>query len=67
MSKTNFAARLRAAIEKRKVSVSELAGVSGMTRAAIYYLLNGDRTDPPWSTVCALAEALQVKTDYFRR
>lgn len=61
-----FAKTLRAHIDASGKPVSVLATEAGLTRAAIYHLLNGTRTDPPWSTVCKLADALRVGVESFR-
>lgn len=61
-----FAVRLRTALDKSGRSVAEIATAAGLARQTIYQLLRGGATDPPWSTVCKLADALKIKTDSFR-
>lgn len=63
----NFAALLRVAIEKSGKPIPEIADLAGVSRQAIHLILNGDRMNPNWETVCALAKVLGVPTDYFRK
>ncbi len=64
MKPTTFAALLRQHIDGKPVA--QVAADAGMSRAAIYHLLNGTRTDPPWSTVQAIAKSLGISTDSLR-
>ena len=59
-----FARRLQQLMREKGVTAYRLAKQIGMTRAAVSYLLTGDR-DPAWSTVRKLARALGVSVESF--
>lgn len=59
-------AKVRAAMDARGWTAYRLAAESGVRQQVISKLLNGERTDPYFSTVCRLADALGVKVDRFR-
>lgn len=61
----SFPARLRALRERAGLSVDELAARAGLARAAVYKVEAG--SDPKWTTVLKLAEALGVTPDAFTR
>lgn len=58
-------ARLRALRERAGLTVADLARATGLSRAALYNLENGD-SRPTWDAVQRLADALGVSTDDFR-
>lgn len=60
------AAKVRTAMDAKGWTAYRLAAESGVPQQTISKLLNGERTDPYFSTVCRLAGALGVKVDKFR-
>jgi transcriptional regulator with XRE-family HTH domain len=65
-SKPTFGHRLRELREARGWSQQDLAIKAGITQSGISYLEIGKK-DPGWETVQALARALEVSTEDFRR
>jgi transcriptional regulator with XRE-family HTH domain len=66
MDAEHFAARLRELRNAAGLSQKELAERSGVKQNSISQLEAGDR-NPIWETVIALADALGVSCDDFRR
>lgn len=62
---TAFGARLRALREAAGLTQAELAEQAGMLSSVLARLERGER-EPQWSTVLALASALDVSTDAFK-
>ena len=62
----DFAARLRSLRTREELTQAELAARAGMAPARIGHLEQGVWTDPNWSTVVRLAQALGCATDEFR-
>lgn len=60
-----FAARLRALRARAGLTVADLARQTGLSRAALYNLENGD-SKPTWDAVQRIADALGATTDEFR-
>lgn len=60
--KTTIGARVRAARDKRGLSLAQLAAAAGLTRDAIHKIEMGTRR-PRGETVAALARALAVTAD----
>lgn len=60
-----FAARLRESIDASGRTVADIATAANLDRVTVYQLLRTD-TDPRWSTVQALAKALDISTDQLR-
>lgn len=58
-----FAARLRAAQARARLSNNQLAAASGLARDTIQKLRAGNRSAPYPETVVALARALGCSTD----
>jgi transcriptional regulator with XRE-family HTH domain len=59
----DFSERLRNARELRKLSQSELAAKSGLQPSAVSHFESGRRS-PSFQNLKAVADALQVTTDY---
>jgi transcriptional regulator with XRE-family HTH domain len=62
-----FTRRLRELREAAGLSQSECARRIGVTRQYLRLLERGDKRDPGWRVVCALADTLGVSTEEFRR
>lgn len=60
-----FATRLRSLREQAGFSVQQLAEKAGLKRQGLYQLERGE-SEPTWSTVQKLADALGISTDKFR-
>ena len=62
-----FAARLKALRAAAGLTQQQLADALGAPQQTVARLEAGRRPDPRWSTVVALADALGVSTEAFRR
>jgi transcriptional regulator with XRE-family HTH domain len=62
-----FAQRLRELREAKGYSQYRVAQLANLTSQAISDLEEGNRSDPRWSTVQALARVFGVNTDEFRK
>lgn len=65
MNRSIFVSALRAELNKRGLTVAELAKRLGKSRASVYALLNADATRVFDGTVYSYAEALELPSDYF--
>jgi transcriptional regulator with XRE-family HTH domain len=63
---STFATRLRKLRHRAKLSQHALAARAGLTKDAIAHLEQGRRR-PRWDTVAALADALGVSCEDFRK
>jgi transcriptional regulator with XRE-family HTH domain len=61
-----FADRLKALREQKDMTQQELAVKAGLAVSIVTKLEGGQTTDPRWSTVCALADALEVSISELR-
>lgn len=70
MPKTNakpkLCDRLRGLRERSGLSPYALARKAGLAPQVYYRIESGERPDPRWSSVCAIADALGVATDELR-
>ncbi len=60
-----FADRLRAAIKASGLTIREFASAGGINEDTLHQLVI-TVTDPHWSTICRLADALGVATEVLR-
>jgi transcriptional regulator with XRE-family HTH domain len=65
-NKPFLARRLRELREQRGWTRCRLTRTSGVSNSVVALIEEGRRLDPAWSTVQALARALDVPTDTFR-
>lgn len=61
-----FGLKLREIRDARGLTQAELAELAGLTRVGLAQLEIGRRS-PSWETVVALADALAISADYFRK
>lgn len=61
-----FAAALRDLLDAQGISISELASRTGINRVSLSRIVSGKQA-PTWATVEAIAMALRVSTETFRR
>jgi transcriptional regulator with XRE-family HTH domain len=61
-----LAGRLKALQEKKGMTQQELAVKAGLAVSIVTKLEGGVTEDPRWSTVCALADALEVNVSELR-
>jgi transcriptional regulator with XRE-family HTH domain len=66
MDSSRFAERLRELRTAAGLSQTELAEKAGMTQGAVGHLERGTR-EPQWASVVALADALGVSCEAFRK
>lgn len=60
-----FGCRLRKLREGKNMTMSELAQAAGIRKQTVS-LLEAEKRDPSWATVCKLADALDVDPATFR-
>jgi len=63
--KPEFSDRLKSLRESAGLTQAELAERTGMAQANVSLLESGKR-QPMWATVCSIADALKVSTEFFR-
>jgi transcriptional regulator with XRE-family HTH domain len=61
-----FAVALRSVLDSQDISVAELSRRTGIHRVSLQLIRNGKQI-PTWPTVEAIAGALGVSTDVFRK
>jgi transcriptional regulator with XRE-family HTH domain len=66
MDKTTLARRVKELRERAGLTQEEPAARAGLRRRAVADM-ESDRSWPAWPTMCALADALGVSLDDFRR
>lgn len=62
----NFAHTLKAIMDERGITATEISNASGVGKPYLSQLLNGKMNDPTWSKACAIIDALGMSLDDFR-